>query len=276
MRLKTIVILLAALFAFRTVSYACSTSGEVGKVDVFDIGQGDAILITTPGKNRILIDGGPDFSVDTYLNREFPPNKCHLDVLVLTHPHADHVAGLNRVLQRCTVGAIFVNEVPYESVGYKRFIDASVDFKVQKLIAGDSFEIDGVSFLTLWPTEELLAKKLNDVNIVSTVLFMDYGNFEALFTGDIEKEVLDELDLSLILPLIDDGFDYYKVPHHGSKYNLSTDLVLQLRPKVAIVSVGEGNRFQHPHSQTLDFLETAGARVFRTDIDGTITVKYGY
>jgi len=275
MQLKTLVMLLVALFALRTVSYACSV-GEAGTVDVLDIGQGDAILITTPGNSHILIDGGPDFSVDTYLNRKFPPNKCHLDVLVLTHPHADHVAGLNRVLQRCAIGAVFLNEISYESAGYARFIDDSAAFEVRKLVVGDSFEVDGVSFLTLWPTEELLAKKLNDVNIISTVLFMDYGEFEALFTGDAEKEVLDELDSSLILPLIDDGFDYYKVPHHGSKNNLSTDLLLQLQPKVAVISVGEDNKFQHPHDQTLEFLDALGTKVFRTDIDGTITVKYGY
>ncbi len=244
------------------------SSKELGfLVQVLDVGQGDAILVTTANNHTILIDGGAGFEVDSYL--PFP--ECHLDVVVLTHPHSDHLEGLYRVLQRCSVDVVLFNDISYESSLYTSWQELMKNFVVRTASVEDRFSMDGVDFYVLWPPQGDLSRFLDNVNNVSIVLFMDYGKFEAVFTGDAEKEVLDRVDISPVWGLIDGNFDLYKVPHHGARNALSTRFIQMLDPANFVISVGKDNHFGHPHSEVLEFL--SGRRIYRTDLDGTVKFR---
>jgi competence protein ComEC len=234
-------------FLFGVVSNSTSEDGRSYlSIKVLDVGQGDAILITTPNKKRILIDGGPNFEVDAYLHDEMFLKQCYLDVVVLTHPHQDHEEGLIRSLRRCKAGV-------YKSL-YK----------------GDTFYIDGVMFYVLWPEKSYKDKDLNNISIV---ILLDYGDFEALFTGDVSGKLYKRMDMELLERTIDGPLDYYKVSHHGSRTGLDANFFTKYPPLNSVIPVGEGNRFGHPHIEVLEFFDSLGSKIYRTDLQGTVEFK---
>lgn len=242
------------------------------KIQFFDVGQGDAMLITTPNKKKILVDGGPSSEIDRYLFYEMP-FYCHLDYVVLTHAHYDHLAGLNRVVQRCTVDTILFNDAAYESRAYATWtsnITQNATQKVHSAIISDDFFIDGVSFYVLWPTQEFLDSFKGNINNRSIVLFVDYNEFEALLLGDAQIEVLPKLDISRVQKYIDGQLDVYKASHHGAKNGLYLQLFKLINPKYVVISVGAQNKYGHPHKEVLDFFESLETTVYRTDINGTV------
>jgi competence protein ComEC len=217
-------------------------------IKVLDVGQGDAILITTHNNKRILIDGGPNFEVDAYLFKEMPFRRCYLDVVILTHPHQDHEEGLNRSLLRCKAGV------------YGSYED---------LYKGDVIRVDNVTLYVLWPERGYTDKDLNNVSVV---VLLDYGKFEGLFTGDVQGKLFNRMDLDLMERLIDGSLDLYKVSHHGSKTGLNAKFFNRFPPDYSLIPVGEGNKFEHPHVETLDYFEQLGSKIYRNDLDGTIEV----
>jgi competence protein ComEC len=144
---------------------------------------------------------------------------------------------------------------------------------VKNVFAGDSFEVDGVYLKVLWPSKEFLNENISDINDVSIIIFLDYGDFEALLTGDATDKVLGNIDYSQVETLVDGDFDVLKVPHHGSKYSLHKDFYEKLNPKKCVISVGEGNRFNHPSPFVIDYFEESGCEVLRTDILGDIKFR---
>jgi competence protein ComEC len=258
-----------------------SVSNDFLVLKVFDIGQGDAILLTTPKKKRILIDGGPSFEIDYYLHKELPlMQDCHLDVVILTHPHRDHLLGLNRVLQRCSVGRVFYNDVPYESGVYTRWRSiiehhvAADAVSAKALTKGMSFVVDDVTFKVLWPTKVSLKGMSTNVNNHSIVLFIDYGDFEALLLGDAESKALRQLDVSSIASLIDNRLDVLKISHHGARNGLYKPLIHALAPRNFVISVGAKNKYGHPASDVVKFLESLKGSIYRTDNDHTVEFRY--
>lgn len=269
MKTNDIIIIVAVyyivfLFSFRD-------SKDV-KIHVFDVGQGDAVLISID-KSKVLIDGGANFEIDFKLEKLMPFWECSLSALILTHPHYDHLAGLNRVLDRCSVDKIMFNDVDYSSAEFQIFREESSSLNIRNAVAGDWFTINEVSFYILWPTEKYLDSRIENINNVSVVVLMDYGDFEAMFLGDAEKEVLSQIDLSKISYLIDGELDLLKVSHHGAKNGLEKDFIEALDPKICIISVGADNRFGHPHQEALEFYEEIGCEILRTDEAGDIIVE---
>lgn len=244
-------------------------NGGGPSIKVFDIGQGDAIWITTPNAKHILIDGGPDFEVDSLVFKDLT-FKCYIEAIVLTHPHKDHLQGLTRLLERCSVQNIYVNPTNYPSSDYKRFLDMTSQISRHHLIAGDVLNIDGLKFYVLWPESFLVEKPPSNANLLSIVLLMDYNNLEALFTGDLEKPYIQGLVNSPFLNKVDGRLEFYKVSHHGSHTGLSTDLISKLNPVIAVISCGVGNSYHHPHKQVLDFFSKTSTHLFRTDLSGTL------
>lgn len=265
-----LIVLIYILFSFKYVF-----SDRVGSLhmEIWDVGQGDAIYISTPGNRVIIVDGGDNFEVDYKISRLMPFYSCYIDFLVLTHPHYDHINGLNRLLQRCEVGTLIFNDVDFNSSQFFYFKNFAEKNNVKNVFAGDSFEVDGVTFKILWPTKEFLEKSISDINDVSIVIFLDYGDFEALLTGDATDKVLGNIDYDEIANLVDGDFDVLKVPHHGSKYSLHRDFYSKLKPKDCVVSVGKNNRFGHPSPLVMEYFEKTGCRVLRTDELGDIKYK---
>ena len=210
-----------------------------------DVGQGDAILISYL-QNQVLIDGGPDNKILECLSKKMPFWDRKIEMIVLTHPEKDHETGLIDVLKRYSVKYFVSNNLQKSSTSVK---------------SGDQIKIGPLRFLVLWPPKNY--GMTNELNDSSVVLKLSFGYSQALFTGDISEKIEQQIDLEEI--------EILKVAHHGSKFSTSKEFLSKIKPKLAIISVGE-NRFGHPTPEVLERLKQAGVKVLRTDQQGNIEI----
>jgi len=250
-----------------------------------DVGQGDAVLVTW--KNyQMLVDGGPDNSVLSCLGKNMAFWDREIELVMLTHPQADHMTGLIEVLERYEVGQLVAANVMNETPEYwqLRKVVLEKGVKVRELVEGDELRVGPVELAVLWPRErggEPLAWKKagerqvlgagtykGDVNEMSLVLKGSFGQFDFLLTGDVgEKEELELVNQRRLSEV-----ELLKVAHHGSRYSSSQVFLRQVSPEVAVVSVGGRNRFGHPTEAVLDRLVEVGAKVVRTDEKGMVRI----
>ena len=231
------------------------------EVTALDVGEGDAILVTTPHGHRLLVDGGPSgIELARELGAVLPHWDRSLDAVLVTHPQEDHVAGIPDVLRRFHVATEYDTGVENGIEAYTVYRARARSRRVVR--AGDSWTLDGVRFEVLWPPSGFEDPAINGTSIV---LRLTYGATRVLLTGDIEAPAQ-----RLLMARDDVAADVLKVPHHGSKTS-AAGFLQAVHASVALISVGEGNQFGHPHQQTLDALE--GSQVFRTDIRGRVTVR---
>ncbi|MDP6931743.1 MAG: DNA internalization-related competence protein ComEC/Rec2, partial [Myxococcota bacterium] len=226
------------------------------------VGQGDAALVEWPDGRRWLVDGGPSsWHVLHYLRRR---GLRRLDAVFVSHPHPDHFTGLETVLDELRVDSLWVPRLPREQE--TRFLELWTNARSRgvsvKLPGSMSLGTDGE---VLHPLRGWTADGASAVNEESLVLRVVHGEHSVLFTGDIEGEA--EAFLAPSLPVT----TVLKVPHHGSATSSSAALLDAVRPDLAVVSCGPGNRYGHPSPAILS--RYRGARLFRTDRDGTIEVS---
>ena len=249
-------------------------------VTVLDVGQGDAILVQGPRGGRILLDSGPDPDrLLLVLDRHVPAWDRRLDLVIISHPHEDHIAGLAMLLARYRVAAIAENGMRGAGPGDAALREWLARNRVgtRRLAARDRLALDGVSMDILWPNPgEVPARAPGSgraVNDSSIVLDVRYGERRMLLTGDIE----DDVDPRLLQTGIGtDGtrrLDVLKVAHHGSRTATSDAWLDAFRPVVAMVSAGTGNPYGHPAPGTIERLRAHDARVLRTDLDGDLEVS---
>lgn len=260
--------------------YACLAPAWAGDVVVsmLDVGQGDSLLIQTPTAKTILIDAG-DGKV------KLAPLLAargvdHLDLVIATHPHADHIGGMLAVLQAYSVGNYFDSGLPHTTQTWRAVADEiegrrALDPKDPRHIAADSalkgdvFDIgDGATLTVLFPDGNPVRGTRSDLNSNSVVVRLDHGEDCFLFVGDAEEPTERRL--------LDQGVgqcDVLKVAHHGSEYATTPAFLAAVAPKVALISVGADNSYGHPGPKTVARLEAAGVTVYRTDLDGEITVR---
>jgi len=236
-----------------------SGPGEL-TVSFLNVGQGDATLITTPSGKQVLIDGGPSGIV---LARELGEVMPHwdrsLDIVILSHPDEDHMAGLIEARSRFAVSVAMDNEIARTTETFSYYEATYSD--ANGLRAGDDFTIDGVHFEVLWPDPEFGTGSTNDRSVVIRV---SYEEITFLFTGDSEAPVHDALLLAGEV-----AADVLKVPHHGSA-TASRAFLDAVDPAVAVISVGP-NPYGHPREEVLAALE--GSRLYRTDRDGRVSIR---
>jgi competence protein ComEC len=246
------------------------------RVTVLDVGQGDGILVESGRGGRMVVDGGPDPNrLLLALDERLPPWDRRIDVLVLTHPHEDHVAGLATILQRYRVGRVYEPGMLGPGPGYRAWEDGFANGGPPhgRLSTGDRLTLDQVRFRVLWPDANRVPLKPPDggtsINNVSIVLLGEFGQHRFLLAGDVEEGVDPEL-LARGIP----GVDLLKVAHHGSR-TASTEAFLEAaRPRVAVVSAGAGNPYGHPAPSTLERLHAIARETFRTDTDGSVDVAF--
>lgn len=240
------------------------------RVDFLDVGQGDAILIRTPSY-KVLVDGGPSpQTIARRLGERLPFWDRQIDLIVLTHPHEDHLMGLMEVLQRYQVDGILATPYEHDSSLYRQWRVLIRDRGVRYVIAGQGQEVrlgSEARLRVLLPGMSLFRGTDSDPNNNSVVLRLEVGGFSALLPGDIEEEAQQKL---LAEPL---GLEsqVLKVPHQGARNALSEGFLGRVNPQVAVISVGESNPFGHPAQETIQKLQ--GIRVLRTDQQGTIEVE---
>src|SRR3989344_144084 len=233
------------------------------KLYFLDVGQGDSQLILADGI-KIMIDGGPvNGRALENLAKLLLSSDRYIDLLVFTHPQLDHYGGFIDVFKNYNVGAFIASGRKGESDAYLSLVEIIKDKKIPyiALIEGRVIRYKDLSLEVLSPSlKNLSSSELNDTSLV--ILLKD-GDLKVLYTGDIganvEKELADQYDLSA---------QVLKVGHHGSRFSSSKEFLQELKPKIAIIEVGEKNTYGHPTSAVLGRLADVGAQVFRTDVNG--------
>lgn len=254
------------------------------KVWFFDVGQGDAEFLDFADGNQVLIDGGPDVEILQRLGKAMPFYDKSIDLIILTHPHKDHVFGLIEVLNRYDVERVIMPKINFKSSFYKEFMNIIKlkNISVDYLSSGDSLEIGDYSrFDFISPDSngakedefgmetESFGSKGQDLNDVSLVSKFIYGNIAILFTGDAGVDI----ESNIIRKGYNLKSDILKVGHHGSKYSSSEEFLKSVNPDYAIIQSGAGNRYGHPTQQTLSRLSDIGAKIFRNDLNGDIVFE---
>ena len=246
-------------------------------VYVLDIGQGDAIFITTPDGRQMLIDGGPDAqSIATTLDPLLPPGDRGLDVVAATHLDSDHIGGLLGVLARYRAGIVLQSQSAAESEDatlYPQWRAVLDNHEHPSAIVRDGHSVALGRDVTLAvlhpPADGSSAGSHHNSNDASTVMRLDYGQISFLLTGDIEADAERHLVATASEKL---RADVLKASHHGSRTSTTPEFLAAVGPRSAAVSAGRDNRFGHPHPEVLERLESfVGPRhVFLTARDGTI------
>jgi competence protein ComEC len=262
------------------------------KVHFLDVGQGDAALIRFPRGSTMLIDAGGDFdfaqadedkeAIETQyrdpsfstgemvVSRFLWANKIsRVDYALATHAHTDHIAGFRDVIKNFPLGQMILARAPADNDSYNRLAETIIQRRVLSaaVSAGDSFEIEGVKIEVLWPRnpQGIEGDSGNDDSIV---VRLNYGSVSMLLAGDIERAAEDQIVRSADLRA-----DILKVPHHGSISSSTEAFIDAVRPRYAVISVGERSRFGHPHKMVVDRYVARGIRLLQTGRDGCVTVE---
>ncbi len=249
-----------------------------GKLQIFalDVGQGDGLLIVSPAGKTVLIDAGNARAGDAVVTALQRRNLKTIDLAVATHPHADHIGGLRRVIGKLTVKSLLDSGQTFASDEYEKLMRAVKERKVNFIVAnrGQTFDLDsGVRIESFnprgdkrWITEVREGGSVENAN--SVVLRLSYGNFAMVFTGDAEAETEAEMVKSKSFLQT----QVLKIGHHGSRHATSDRFLKAVNPQAAIISCGADNRYGHPSQPTLDRLRKAKVQVYRTDLSGEIAV----
>lgn len=236
-----------------------------------DVGQGDAILIYQ-GSTQNLVDGGPNQSVLNCLSNRLPFWDREIEIVVATHPDADHITGLIDVIERYNVKQFVINSIGKDSAVYKEFRNAVITEGADIFFpqTGNKIKFQSMELAVLWPQsqEKVLGATTieREVNETSTVLMLSYGDFDVFLPGDISTKVESQLDLST-----NRRIEVLKVAHHGSKYSTSEEFLKQIQPELAVISVGK-NPWGHPTEEVLKRLRDSDIEILRTDQEGEIEV----
>lgn len=261
------VFFLAVFDVWAIVSFFDLKNTGVAEIYFLDVGQGDAQLVVLPDGARVLIDGGPaNGRALREIERVSNIFEKHIDIVMLTHPEEDHFGGLIHVLRRIPVGAVMVNGFSGKSEMFPEFERAVAESEAISFIAaaGDSIRQGDAVFKIISPDiSDFSRGKEYETNEKSIVSILEVEEMRLLFSGDIGEKT--ERSLSEKIGRV----DVLKVPHHGSKFSSSEAFLGFLRPTIAFVEVGK-NSYGHPTRETLARLSSAGAEIFRTDIDHTL------
>ena len=241
------------------------------RIDFIDVGQGDAALITSPTGRTVLIDGGPSQSaraLTTFLDAE---TDRPLDLILLSHRHEDHLGGLTAAVHHRGARMFLDAPVPHPGPAYSALMHELEDghVVVRQAARGRRIDLGGGAVMTLLgPPDPPITGSRSDVNANSVVARLEYRKFSVLFTGDAEAPTEQWL-LAAGAPV---QATVLKVAHHGSRYASRVGFLEQVGAQIAVVSVGAHNEYHHPAPETLEHLARSGARVYRTDVDGTVTL----
>ncbi|HTE49061.1 MAG TPA: ComEC/Rec2 family competence protein [Candidatus Paceibacterota bacterium] len=238
---------------------------------MLDIGQGDALFIESPTGMQILVDGGPPGKILGQLSRVMSPFDKHIDAIIITNPDQDHIGGFLDVLKVYKVDKVFEPGTINDSKTYQNLETEIKNKKIPDILAKKGMRLDlggGANLDILFPDRDVSLWASNDGSIVAR---LSYGETSVMLTGDAttktEKIILGENSLAMLQS------DILKVGHHGSRTSTSEAFVKAVSPEVALISDGKDNKYGHPHQDTLDTLASFGAKIFRTDLLGTIIME---
>lgn len=242
-------------------------------VAFLDVGQGDAIFIESPSGNQVLVDGGVGRGVLREISKVMKFYDRSLDVVVATHPDADHVGGLVDILENYEVDLFLEPGVESDTDIYESLKTQVGKLesggKIKKILARAGMQIDlgGGAFLEiLFPEKDVSGWETNTASIVARLV---YGENEFLLTGDSPSAI----ENYLVYKKYNLESDVLKLGHHGSRTSSSDNFVRAVNPEYAVVSSGKDNRYGHPHQEVLALLEKLNIKTLRTDTSGSIIFK---
>ena len=263
-------VVILALSAYLFPEYFGGTSnGNGGRLGicVFDVGQGDAILLEFPNGEYALVDAGGESTKDELVSELRQKGVDELAFAVGTHSHEDHIGGLDEVLNAFDTGTVYMPEFAASTITYEEVLNAIEETDTEAVVPESGVYIynkDGVTVRVLYNGDGA-----SDANNSSLILRIGFGDDYAVLMGDAETQEERKL--------IEYGYDQteieaalLKAGHHGSETSSSDELLDLIRPQIAAISVGAGNIYGHPDGNTIDRIENAGAVIYRTDINGTI------
>ncbi len=248
-----------------------SAASGILKVDVLDVGQGDAILLRAPGDKSVLIDAGTGQKGEAALPLLQELGVTKLDLVVATHPHSDHIGGMDEVLGALPAKLLIDNGLPHTTDTYDKLMKLveSKGIKYKAAKSGQSYRLDGgVKLEVLNPSGDPITGTRSDLNANSVVIRATHGANCFLFTGDAEAETEERMLQNKVQPC-----DVLKAAHHGSGYASSSEFLDAVRPQVVLISVGAGNEYGHPDPDAMARYARADAPVLRTDLGGTLHLE---
>ena len=230
-------------------------------IDFIDVGQADSILIRNQDKT-MLIDAGTNEAGETVVAYLQNLGITKIDYLIGTHPHEDHIGGLDDVINHFNIGQIYMPKIETTTKTFEDVLDAieNKNLTVTSPNKGDKIEIGQA--VGTFMTEPILDK--DNLNFSSLVVRLEFGNNSFLFMGDAEKENEETINWNKT--------DVLKVGHHGSNTSTSESFLNQVKPQCSIIMVGKDNSYNLPTQETIDKLNTIGSEIYRTDENGTIQI----
>jgi len=265
---KFLLLIITIWFSLDFLAYR-SLHGQELQVYFLDVGQGDATLFITPSKQKILIDGGPGNSVLTKLGEILPFHDRQIDLLILTHPHADHLDGLLEVLKRYQVRILLLNPVYYSNGSYLELWQTleKSSTQVWRAESKTDFElVDQIKLDVLFPYSVQLGLSYKNVNNASVIFKLTYGNTTFLLAGDAEREVED----LLLANNTELSANYFKLSHHGSRTANQLAFLRSINPRLVVISTGRDNKFGHPHAETSQTLAALNLPAWITSNTGSL------
>ena len=263
-KILPIVLILAMLF-FSAIDQSNSVTGIL-KVHFIDVEQGDSILIQSDDE-VMLIDAGTNAKADFVVDYIKKQGIRKIDYLVGTHPHEDHIGGLDSVIENFDIGTIYMPRVTHTTKTFRDVLNAVKEkgLKITSPSAGTTFDLADAKCKVISPN----SKNYSSLNDYSIVIKLSYGKNSFLFTGDAEALAENEI--------IEKGFDLaadvLKVGHHGSNTSNTEEFLKKVNPSYAVISLGEDNKYGHPHKEVMDRLEKREMTIYRTDKNGTIIAE---
>ncbi len=264
-----VLILLITVFGIAAIALQPRASDGKGSVAMLNVGQGDSFLITAPSGAQMLIDGGKDSKVLVELAKVMPAGDRSIDVVIATHPDADHIGGLGAVLDRYKVGLFLTSEVAGDTDMYKNLLQEVTNKKIPAYFVrkGMNVSLDGTTkFTTLFPDRDVRTWETNTASVVGR---LQIGSRSVLFTGDSPSSI--ESYLAKTAPKLID-VDILKLGHHGSKTSSSDVFLKATSPILALISAGVNNRYGHPAPEVVDRLKLRKIPSVSTQEKGAITL----
>ena len=269
-----ILITIVIIAVYAQTIWSASVGAGYLRVFILDVGQGDAIFIQTPSGNQILVDGGPaptsgQAAISKSLAEVMPFDDRTIDVLIATHPHADHIQGLIHVLNTYSVDSVIESDLSYDSATYRAWED-SIKNARHRVVARQGQVIDlgdGATIELIYPPATAGKSKKPGAHERMVVARLNYHNFHMLLTGDLDTK--DEK----FLPREKIAAQFLKVAHHGSRYSTSKTFIQDVSPWIGFISAAHRNRYGHPHADLLNRLDESNVKYYRTDINGAVTIE---